>query len=483
MGAEIGVAQFQLFDQEDRERIANSKPTIDAFCPYGIPYQYEVINLIRSDFDYSVGNLEILLSGSYGSAKSVLLAHLAVTHCLENPRARVALVRRTLPDLKRTIYQEILEHIQDCLVEKKDYRNNDSIARIRFSNGSEIIAVSWADRKYTKVRSLKLSMVIIEEAVENDAQDFDGFMAIKARLRRLPHVKENVLMCATNPGDPGHWLYDYFITPNEGGRIHPTRRVFYSLTEQNIYLDPVYIRQLKADMDPKQADRYLRGIWREISKDKVYYSYDSNINFRGYNYDIDLKEPIYISWDFNIGVGKPLSLCLFQYIKDEFHFFSEIVIEGLRTMDSLDELADRGFLDLKVPKFIVCGDAAGKHRDTRNNQDDYSIIMNFLSNYKTKDNRSIVFEKWVPVSNPAIRKRHNQVNAYCVNDLGNVRLFVYEPCKYLHKGFRLVELRKGAELVEDDSKDYQHVTTAAGYGIHAAILWHNKANTHTKEWN
>jgi len=284
LGAEIGVAQFQLFDQEDRERIANSKPTIDAFCPYGIPYQYEVINLIRSDFDYSVGNLEILLSGSYGSAKSVLLAHIAVTHCLENPRARVALVRRTLPDLKRNIYQEILEHIEDCLVEKKDYRNNDSIARIRFSNGSEIIAVSWADRKYTKVRSLKLSMVIIEEAVENDAQDFDGFMAIKARLRRLPHVKENVLICATNPGDPGHWLYDYFITPNEGGRTHPTRRVFYSLTEQNIYLNPVYIRQLKADKDPKQADRYLRGIWREISKDKVYYSYDSNINFRGYNY-------------------------------------------------------------------------------------------------------------------------------------------------------------------------------------------------------
>lgn len=477
----MDMARLDEYAPDARLRIINSKPTLNKFCPDGIPYQREVLRLARKDFDYSNGNLEILLSGSYGSAKSVLLAHMAVTHCLKYKRARVALVRRALPDLKRTIYQEIIEHIQDDLIEGVDYEKKDTIASIKFSNGSEIIAVSWADRKYTKVRSLKLSMVIIEEAVENDSQDYDGFMAIKARLRRLPHVTENILICATNPGSQSHWLYKYFIAENESNIQHDTRYVFYSLTEQNIYLDPVYIKQLKADMDPKQADRYLRGIWCDLYKDKVYYAYDSKKNYRPYKYTVDLTHPVYISWDFNIGVGKPLSLCLFQYIKDEFHFFNEVVIEGLRTNDSLDELSSKGFLDLKVPKFIICGDAAGKHRDTRNNQDDYSIIVKFLSNYKTADNRSIVFEKWVPVSNPPIRKRHNQVNSYCANDLGDNRLFVYEPCKTLHEGMRLVELRKGADIVEDDSKFYQHVTTALGYGIHAAILWSGSRESRTRE--
>ena len=71
----------------------------------------------------------------------------------------------------------------------------------------------------------------------------------------------------------------------------------------------------------------------------------------------------------------------------------------------------------------------------------------------------------VPRSNPPIRERHNIVNAYCCNSLKQIRLFVYAKCKTLHEGFNLTALKKGAEYIEDDSKEYQHITTAAGYRI------------------
>lgn len=456
--------------------VQNSKPTLTAFCPDGIPYQRDVIDLIRDDWDYAVGTLEILLSGSYGSSKSVLLAHLVVTHCMENPGARAGICRRTMPDLKATLYKEIVEHIENSededgnpqFKEGRDYWLSETRATIRFKNKSEIIPICWGDRRYKKLRSLKLSFLAIEEGTENDDGDKEGFLEAKARLRRLPHVRENVLIVATNPDSPSHWLYDYFIEPNEGGRQHKTRRVFYSLTEQNIYLDPVYIAQLNEDLDPKRALRYLKGRWIELTKEQIYYCYDSANNYRDRSYEIDVRLPIILSWDFNIGMGKPLSMCLGQYDgqADEFHWFADVCIEGARTLESVREVIARGHLDHDVPKFIVCGDASGKSRDTRSNINDYELIMEELAIHLRGTER---LERWVPLANPEIRKRHNTMNAYFENNAVKHRTFVYKDAPTLHKGFRLASLRKGADYIEDDSAKcpWQHVTTAAGYATMA----------------
>lgn len=441
-----------------------STPTLSGFNPGVIEYQRQVVDLVRSDFDYSKGNLELLLSGSYGSAKSTLLAHLAVTHCLLYPRARCAIARRARDDLKRTIWAEILEHIGDDLTEGVDYWLNLSDLKVTFCNGSEIVAAYWGDKRYKKFRSWKLSMLIIEEIVENDDQDEEAFKQLKARLRRLPHVAENLLAAATNPDAPTHWVYRYFIEPNpEGAAPHPTRRVFYSLTEQNPFLDPVYVEQLRADLSPKEADRYLRGRWIELQGEVVYCEYDSAAQYRRNTpYAIVKGEPIWLTFDFNIGEGKPMSAVMFQHVGGTFHFFNEVVIEGARTADLIEEWDARGSLAL-AEWFILTGDAAGKHKDTRNVRSDYDIIKHELGL------RGKRVEYVVPLANPAIRTRHNRVNAYCKNDKGERRLFLYQGCKMLDEALRLTKLKKGGDYIEDDSKAYQHVGTALGYGILTAL--------------
>lgn len=190
-----------------------SEPTLLKFNPKVIPYQYEVIKLIRG-YDYSKGSPEILLSGTVGSAKSVLMAHLVLTHCLQNPGAGAFIGRRSLPDLKKTLWKEILDHMADDLIEGEDYITNKSSMTISFRNGSFILTGSWADKRYRKFRSLKLSCVAIEELTENDDEDRQAVMELKARLRRIPRVKENFMICATNPDAPSHWAYKYFIEPN-----------------------------------------------------------------------------------------------------------------------------------------------------------------------------------------------------------------------------------------------------------------------------
>lgn len=464
----INLTQFMSAAEKEYD----SAPWLSKFKPV-IPYQAEVIDLIREEWDYSKGNPEILLSGSYGSAKSVLMAHLAITHCLKWKGARVCLCRKALPDLKKTILNEVLEHIDQDLKEGVDYNYNRSGSIIRFKNGSEIISISWADKKYKKGRSLKLSMLVFEELAENNEEDMEAFKTLKARLRRIPRVPENVLIAASNPDSPDHWVYNYFIEPNEGAKNHPTRFVFYSLTHQNPFLDPVYIEQLRQDLPPREADRYLRGMWIEIKQDRIYYEYDRENNYSDTEYTVDKNYPVYISWDFNIGEGKPLSLVLFQFIEDHMHIFDEIVIEGMRTLDSCEELADRGLLDYGT-LYYVCGDATGKHKDTRNNLSDWEIIKKFFSNYK-----DLKWEFKVPTSNPKIRKRHNLVNAYCRNDLGKHRLTIYQKAFYADKGLRLTKLKKGAGIIEDDSKFEQHISTAIGYGLQAAKRIKDKRENRT----
>jgi hypothetical protein len=362
-----------------------------------------------------------------------------------------------MPDLKRTIFREIIDHIAEDFVEGVHYELNRASHTITWKNGSEIICLSWADQLYAKFRSLKLSMFVIEEIVESNEAEMEAFKQIKARLRRIPTVKQNILIAATNPEAPSNWVYKYFI---EGAEKYDNRKVFYSRTEENPFLDQAYISQLRQDLSPKEAERYLDGKWVEIAGEVVYYEYRTSEQFRRYEYKIDPAHPVGFTWDFNIGEGKPMSLLLFQFINDEFHFFDEIIIHGARTADTIDEAAARGYFRSDW-KYLICGDAAGKNRDTRSIKSDYEIIKGEF------DRRGMDYQYLVPPANPPIRTRHNRVNAYCRNAAGQTRLWVYEKAKTLDEGLRLVKLKPGANYIEDDSAScpYQHCTTAAGYAV------------------
>jgi hypothetical protein len=440
-------------------------PSFTSFNPHSVPYQFRVIRDIRRRFDYSVGSHEVLLSGSVGSAKSVLMAHVAVSHCIENEEARFLLGRMTMPDLKETIFQTVIDHLEEDFEQGVDYEVNQTKAKIVFSNGSEIISRSWADKKFKKFRSLKLSGVAIEELTENGEDYRHFYPEVMMRLGRLPHVKENILITATNPDAPSHWAYKHFITSEV-----KTRHVYYSVTEDNPFLPSQYIAQLKRDLDPKMARRMLHGEWLEITSEILYHSYDRSYNFRKQAYEIDPRYPIRIAHDFNIGYGKPMSAVAFQYLAhlDQFHFFQEFVVEGANTEEIMEEIGGRGLLDHPC-SYIVHGDASGGNNDTRSKTTDYQIIRKYLSNYRSETRGAISFEIQVPKSNPPIRTRHNTVNGYFKNSLGAHRSFVYATCPVLDEGCRLTKLKLGGSYIEDDTPAYQHITTAAGYGIMSTL--------------
>jgi hypothetical protein len=273
---------------------------------------------------------------------------------------------------------------------------------------------------------------------------------------RLPNIKEKWIVSCTNPDSPSSHWYDYFFVKES-----KTKHIFLSRTEDNPFLPKEYIEQLKLDLDPKMARRMIYGEWLELDKSRVYYAYESTRNLINKPYEINKKYPIILSFDFNIGEGKPMSSVAMQYYNDTFHIFDEVVLLSARTADTMDEWHGKGYFNGEY-EIVIHGDAAGKHKDTRNIQSDYDIIRKYLSNIT-----SLKFRSEVPLANPAIRTRHNRVNAYCLNADSKVRLFVYPKAKTVDKALRLTQLKKGGDYIEDDgpSHPYQHIGTAVGYAI------------------
>jgi hypothetical protein len=406
-------------------------------------------------WDIQVPNTNNYLSSGalhHNSAKTIEDIHLVVRHCLENPGARYLMLRRVLKDLKRTSWNVLLQHMADIPHAIKAY--NKSELKITFVNGSEIIGDSYDKLDLEKFRSLELSGADFEEATECPKEVYE---AVKMRVGRLPSVKKNIITSRSNPDSPGHWLYEYFIESKD-----PLRKVFYSLTEQNKFLPPWYVKNLKETLDPKMARRMLGGEWIDISGEGVYYNYETSRNYLDKEYVIDKSYPIFVTHDFNIGAGKPMSSAAGQFIKGIWHWFKAFHVEGARTGDIMEEMADWGLFENRN-MIIVNGDATGKSRDTRNRQSDYDIIETFLSRYQRKDGSRIEFEIDVPKSNPPLRSRHNLTNSKFLDANGDVKFYTYD--NWIDKGFRLTNFQKGSLLLEDDSLPEQHVTTAIAYSI------------------
>lgn len=466
-------------------KVSGSTPNLTTINPNDIEWQMVCIDLLRGGLDYNKGVHEILLSGSIGSAKSLLMAHVAITHCLMYSDAKVLIGRSSMPRLKDTILQKILDHMKGVLKQGVHYEHNKQSGKITFWNGAEMYCISWADKDYEKFRSYEFSIGIIEELTENNSEQCKGFHTeMIGRIGRInpynSNVKENFVMYATNPSDPSHWAYDYFIkgakkSNNYDYLYHKgMRHVIYSLTIHNKFLPPTYISRLMETYDSKMIQRLLQGLWIYIKTDVIYYEYDSQKHFRLRNTKPHTKLPLRFSFDFNIGVGKPMSSCLLQYNANnkKIVFIDEVVVEGSRTQDQLEEWAAKGYFDLPHnPQIIIHGDATGRHNDTRSIDSDYDIIEKFLQKYVRKDGGKLEYEIQVAQSNPPIRTRHNIMNGQLCDANKTVHVQIDRRCVTLDEGFSKTKLKENGKFIEDDSAEcpYQHITTAASYAVYACV--------------
>lgn len=143
----------------------------------------------------------------------------------------------------------------------------------------------------------------------------------------------------------------------------------------------------------------------------------------------------------------------------DLYLLDEIVLTSAVSRQSAVEFVER-YKDHKNKHVLIYGDPAGKAGEKHGHASDYTDIEGVL-----KENHWTYTRKVRPAA-PAIKDRQNAVRAKILTASGETSLFVNPAtAKWCHKGLSTVQLKDGSSFQEDQTNDYQHITTAIGYCV------------------
>lgn len=149
--------------------------------------------------------------------------------------------------------------------------------------------------------------------------------------------------------------------------------------------------------------------------------------------------------------------------QEKLYLLDEIILASAVSRQSAEEFVDR-YKNHKNKHVIIYGDPAGRAGEKHGQISAYTEIEKVLSL------NGWTYSRHVELSHPSIKDRQNTVRAKIKNACGDVTLFVNtQKCPYVHEGLATVQFKKGSAFLEDDSNQYQHVTTAIGYMT--SVVW------------
>lgn len=143
----------------------------------------------------------------------------------------------------------------------------------------------------------------------------------------------------------------------------------------------------------------------------------------------------------------------------DLYLLDEIVLTSAVSKQSAIEFVER-YKDHLNKKVVIYGDPAGKAGEKHGHASDYTDIEGVLRANGWQ------FERKVKAAHPAIKNRQNSVRAKIKTAEGVISLYVNPlTAPWCDKGLNTVQLQKGSTFQEDQTNQYQHITTAIGYCV------------------
>ena len=305
-----------------------------------------------------------LLSGSVRSGKTWISLVLWAFWVATMPKEKNYLMTaKSLTTLKRNVLDLLTE-----LVGEKNF--TFSIAQKQALLFGRKIYLEGANdaRAESKIRGMTLQGAYCDELTLY-GEDF--FTMMLSRLSE-PNAK---LFATTNPDSPMHWLNKQYIE-----RRHKLSMLLMTfLIDDNTFLDPNYVEELKKEYVGVFYDRFIKGEW-VLAEGRVYPGFSEIDNVTE---DIPESGTYYISIDY--GTLNPFSAGLWcvsdgkavrikeyyhsgrdtkrQLTDEEYHAALEKLIQYTDSEGVLQEYEiDRVVIDPSAASFIACMRRHGKFR-------------------------------------------------------------------------------------------------------------------------
>lgn len=241
---------------------------------------------------------ELFYGGAAGGGKSWLGCVWLVTMCWQYPGTRWLMGRAKLKHLKQSTLLTLFQVLKVFgLHPDKHYSFNSQSGEVKFANESQIFLKDLfrypSDPEFDSLGSTEYSGAYIDEAseVSNKAKTI-----VTSRLRYKLDDYDLIpkLLITSNPSK--NFIYTEFYKPWKKETLKPYRKVIIALVQDNPYISPHYIENLKK-LDKISKQRLYYGNFEYDDDPARLMEYDNITNVFSNQYTFNPSEQQYLSVD------------------------------------------------------------------------------------------------------------------------------------------------------------------------------------------
>lgn len=399
-----------------------------------IPTQLNLISAVMRGVRFP------LVPAGRRSGKTERFKRFLVKQAAETPGMYFA-AAPTHAQAKKIFWNDLKALSYSCLHEK---RPSESDLIIFMPNGSEIHVIGLD--KPQRIEGIPWTGGGIDEFADIKSEAWEA--NIYPALNTINPLNPGYRAWCWLLGVPDGLNHYYDLCQKAETGVSPDYEVFHWTTAE---VFPEMAAEARKIMSRKQYNQEFEASF-ETANGKIYDDYSKD------NYTTETIQPhesLHWMHDQNF---TPLSSSI-AVIRgdDEVYILDEIVLISAVSRQSALEFVDK-YKNHQNKHVYIYGDPAGRAGEKHGHNSDYNDIEDVL-----KAN-GWAYTRRVKKAHPAIKDRQNSVRAKIKTADGKISLYVNpETAPWSSKGLATVQLQKGSTFQEDQTNQYQHITTAIGY--------------------
>jgi hypothetical protein len=296
----------------------------------------------------------VVFGGAIRGGKTYWLLLTLSYLALEYPRSRWVIIRRSLPDLKRTTFPSFSAILDDGINQYVESWNRDTQV-VTFINGSELLFMAESyddDKDLNRFKGLEVNGAGLDEVNELQEQTFYKVQERIGSWNKAEGRPPIVCMATCNPAN--NWVKSIIYERYKDGTLPEKWSFIPSKITDNPHIPAEYLESLK-ELPPVQYARFVEGDWDVMDDVANPFLYEwADEKHIDDSVQLNRNVPVHVSVDFNIN---PLCALVIQHVGRGAVVVDEIKIEK----GSVDAFCD-AVLALGVPMGLIriTGDAMGK---------------------------------------------------------------------------------------------------------------------------
>jgi len=316
----------------------------------------------------------VVFGGAIRGGKTWWLLITLSSLALMYERSRWVIIRKTLPDLKRTTFPSFQSILFAGLQGKVKSWNKDTNV-ITFNNDSELLFMTEnysEDKDLNRFRGLEVNGAGLDEV--NELQEAT-FYKVQERIGSWNQAKgAPPIVCLATCNPANNWVKEVIYKRYKDGTLPEKWSYIPSKITDNPYIPKEYLESLK-ELPPIQYARFVEGDW-DVMEDSVnpfLYEFNDRKHIDD-SITINPNIPVYFSLDFNVN---PLCGLVIQQVGKSMYVVDEITAEK-GSVDALCDIIEA--YNIPTGLIRITGDSMGAGRSIflRDNSSAYMVIKKRL---------------------------------------------------------------------------------------------------------